>query len=142
MGTMKKIIFPAVALFLLFFNFQQSYAKTYYRTFKVAEITGEGVVLKDFEGGRLLVNKDPSGLKIGDSVRYDTVRNVLKKNPWQPATVTKMGNNSLTLQFSNGEKEDVNMRSNYRNKFKKGDKVLYKATSGQLKKSNFQKLKK
>ncbi len=137
---MKNFILPAVALFLLFFSFQQSYAKTYYRTFEVAEITGEGIVLKDFEGGRLLVNKDPSGLKTGDSVRYDTVRNVLKKNPWQPATVTKMGNNSVTLKLNSGEKADVNMRSRYRDEFKEGDQVLYKASSGQIKKSNMQKL--
>ena len=137
---MKKFIFFAIALFLVFFGFQQSYAKTYYRTFEIAEITSEGIVLKDFEGGRLLVNKDASGLKVGDSVRYDTVRNVLKINPWQPATITKMGNNSLTLQFSNGERANVNIKSNYRNKFNKGDQVHYSASKDQIKKSSLKEL--
>ena len=94
----------------------------------------------DSEGNSHLADKDPGKLKIGDSVRCDKVRNVLKKNPWQPAIVTMMDNNTVTLKLNNGEKSDVNMRSQYRGKFKQGDQVIYKKSSEQIKKSNLQKL--
>jgi len=83
---MKRLIIFLIPMLMVLALFQNSYAKTYYRTFEVAEITGEGIVLKDFEGGRFLVEKDPGNLQVGDLVRYDTVRNRLKKSPWQPAT--------------------------------------------------------
>ena len=137
---MKKLIILAILLLVVFAFFQNSYAKTYYRTFEVAEIQSDGIVLKDYEGGRFLIQKDSSGLKVGDIVRYDTVRNRLKKSPWQPAKITKMTDRTITLRLNSGEKVDVNMRSTYRNEFKKGDQVEYKASAGQIKKSNLQKL--
>ena len=137
---MKKLIILAIPLLLVFAFLQSSYAKTYYRTFEVAEIQNNGIVLEDFEGGRFLVEKDPRGLKVGDSVRYDTVRNVLKKNPWQPATITNMSNNTVTLKLNSGERQDVKMQNQYRGKFNKGDQIFYKESSGQIKKNNLQKL--
>ncbi len=143
---MKKLVILAIALLVVFAGFPNSYAKTYYRTFEVAEITGEGIILKDFEGGRFLVEKDPSkisgGLKVGDLVRYDTVRNVLKKSAWQLAKITKMTDRTITLQLKNGKNVDVNMRSKYRNNFNKGDQVHYNASKGQIKKSNLIELEK
>ena len=143
---MKKLVILAIALLVVFAGFPNSYAKTYYRTFEVAEITSEGIILKDFEGGRFLVEKDPStvsgGLNVGDSVRYDTVRKVLKKNPWQPAEITKMTDRTITLQLKNGKNVDVNMRSKYSNNFNKGDQVHYKASTGQIKESNLIELEK
>lgn len=143
---MKKLIIPAIALFVLFCSIPNSYANTYYSTFEVAEITSEGIILKDSEGGRFLVEKDPStvsgGLNVGDSVRYDPVRNVLKKNPWQPAEITKMTDRTITLQLRNDKNVDVNMRSKYSNNFNKGDQVHYKASTGQIKKSNLIELEK
>ena len=94
----------------------------------------------DSGGERYLIDKNPGKLKVGDSVRYDYVRNVLRKNPWQLATVTMMGNNTVTLKLNNGEKLDVNMRSQYRGKFNQGDQVFYKKSSKQIKKNNLQKL--
>ena len=143
---MKKLTIPAIALFVLFCNIPNSYANTYYRTFEVAEITSEGIILKDFEGGKFLVEKDPSkisgGLKAGDSVRYDTVRKVLKKNPWQPAEITKMTDRTITLQLRNGDTVEMSMQSKYSNNFNKGDQVHYKASTGQIKKSNLIELEK
>ncbi|MFC1827777.1 hypothetical protein ACFLZQ_07615 [Thermodesulfobacteriota bacterium] len=137
---MKKLIIVAITSLVIFACFHNSYARTYYRTFEVAEIRSDGIVLKDFEGGRFLIDKDPQGLIVGDIVRYDTVRNRLRKSPWQPAKVTKMTDRTITLQLKNGEKVDVNMRSNYRGEFKKGDTVDYKASAGQIKKKNLMKL--
>ena len=137
---MKKLIIASVAFLIIFACFQNSFAKSYYRTFEVAEIQSDGLVLEDFEGGRFHLDKNPGGLKVGDSVRYDSVRNRLKKSPWQPATVTNMGNNSITLELNNGEKVDVNMKSSYRNELQEGDQVKFKESSGQIKKRNVQKL--
>ena len=143
---MKKLIIPAIALFVLFYSFPNSYADTYYSTFEVAEITSGGIVLKNSEGGKFLVEKDPStirgGLNVGDSVRYDTVRKVLKKNPWQPAEITKMTDRTITLQLRNGDTVEMSMQSKYSNNFNKGDQVHYKASTGQIKKSNLIELEK
>jgi hypothetical protein len=137
---MKTIICLTFVLFFVFSGFQNSYARTYYRTFEVAEITSEGIILKDFEGGRFLVEKDPSGFNVGDSVRYDTVRNRLKKNPWQPAEIIKITDRTITIKLRNDDKVDVNMRSTYRDEFNKGDQVHYHASKGQIKKNNLQQL--
>ncbi len=134
---MKKLIIPAIALFVLFCSIPNSYAKTYYSTFEVAEITSGGIVLKNSEGGKFLVEKDPStirgGLNVGDSVRYDPVRNVLKKNAWQPAEITKMDDRTLTLQFNSGDTVEINMQSKYRGKFKQRDQIFYNASSKKMK---------
>ena len=137
---MKKLIFLVIPLLIVFAAFQNSYAHTYYRTYELTQIRSDGLVLMDFEGGRFLIDKDPGKLKVGDSVRYDSVRNVLRKKSWQPATVAVMGNNTITLKLNNGEKLDVNMRSQYRGKFNQGDQVFYKKSSRQIKKRNLQKL--
>jgi len=137
---MKKLIIIAFASLVIFACIQNSYAKTYYRTFEVAEIQSNGLVLTDFEGNRYLVEKDPSGYEVGDMVRYDTVRNRLKKSPWQPATITRMTDSAITLNLRSGDKVDVNMRSKYRNEFNEGDQVSYNAAKGQIKKNNLQKL--
>ena len=135
---MKRLIIFLIPLLMVLALFQNSYARTYYRTFEVAEITGEGIVLKDFEGGRFLVEKEPGDLQVGDLVRYDTVRNRLKKSPWQPATITKMTDRIITIETRGGERVDVNMRSKYLNEFTEGEQVHYNAAKGQIKKSNLQ----
>lgn len=141
---MKKPVILAIALLIIFAGFPNSYAKTYYRTFEVVEIQSDGIVLMDFEGGKLLVEKDPStingGLKVGDSVRYDRGKNRLKKNPWQPAKITKMTDRTITLQLRSGETVDVNMRAKYSNDFMEDEQVQYKASKGQIKKNNLMEL--
>lgn len=133
---MKKIFFIAVTLFLVLTLSQHSYAKTYYRTYKVAEITVDGIVLEDLDGKQLLVNKDASGYMVGDLVRYDKVRNVLRKSPWQFATVSKITDRAITLKLTNGKKAEISMRASYRNEFAEGEQVSFKASTGQIKKSN------
>lgn len=135
---MKKLLIFAISLVVIFVSFQNSYAKTFWRTYEVAEITKEGLVLKDFEGQRFLVNKDPSGYKVGDVVRYDSVKDRLKMSAWQPATVLTISDSSVTMQLNNGDTVDVPMKSSYRDQFKEGDQVNYKAVTGQIKKSNLQ----
>ena len=137
---MKKLIIFTIPLFVFLVFCQNTDARTYYRTFEVAEITSEGIVLKNFEGGRFLIHKNPQGFQVGDIVRYDPVRNRLKKSPWQPAAVLKITDRTITIQIRDGETVDVNMRSKYRNEFQEGEQVQYNAAKGQLKKSNLQPL--
>jgi len=141
---MKKLLILAIALIVVFTVFQNSYAKTYWRTYEVVEIQSDGIVLKDFEGGRFLIQKDPNkikgGLQVGDSVKYDSVKNRLKKNPWQPADITSMNNNTITLKLKNGENVDVKMQSKYRNDLNEGEQVYYNASKGQIKKSHLKEL--
>ena len=137
---MKKLAIIAIALLIVFAGFSNSYAKTRYRTYEVAEIQSGGIVLMDFEGIKFLVEKDASkikgGLKVGDSVRYDARKNKLRKNAWQPATITKMDERTVTLQFKNGDTADVKTRSKYRKDLKTGDQVNYSVSKDQIKKSN------
>ena len=137
---MKKLVILAIALLIIFAGFPNSYAKTYYRTFEVVEITDQGIILKDFEGGRFLVEKDPGDLQVGDVVRYDTVRNRLKKSPWQPAKIVNMTDRTITLQLRSGDTVDVNMKAKYSNNFMKGNQIHYNASTGQIKKSNLEEL--
>ena len=88
---MKKLILLFVPLFLVFACFQGSYAKSYYRTYAVAEIRDDGIVLKNADGDYFLIEKKPGAIKVGDIVRYDAVRKVLKKSPWQPARRSRTG---------------------------------------------------
>ncbi|MEJ2333423.1 MAG: hypothetical protein P8Y08_11695 [Desulfobulbaceae bacterium] len=111
---MKKTVILAIALLIIFAGFPNSYAKTYYKTFEIVEIQSDGIVLMDFEGGKL--------------------------NPWQPAKITKMTDRTITLQLRSGETVDVNMRAKYSNDFMEGDQVQYKASKGQIKKSNLPEL--
>ena len=137
---MKKLLILAIALLVVLGSFPNSYAKTRYGTFEVAEIQSDGIVLMDFEGATFLVEKDPSkisgGLKVGDSVRYDSAKNRLKKNSWQPAEIINMTDSTLTLELNNGDKVDVGMHSKYRNKFSKGDQVHYNPSKSQIKSNN------
>jgi hypothetical protein len=137
---MKKLVILAITLILVFAGFSNSHAKTRYGTYEVAEIQSGGIVLMDFEGRRFLVEKDPSnikgGLKVGDSVRYDSAKNKLKKNPWQPGEITNMTDKTLTLQLNNGDTVNVGMKSKYQNEFKNGDQVNYNASKSQIKRSN------
>ncbi|KPJ99261.1 MAG: hypothetical protein AMJ60_05595 [Desulfobacterales bacterium SG8_35] len=138
---MKRLAILAIALLATFLLFNNSYGRTFYRTFEVVEIQPDGIVLQDFEGSRLLVDKAPNGLKVGDIVRYDTVRNVLKISPWQPAKVINMTDRTVTLQLNNDDYIEINMRSSYQNQFQVGDTIQYKASSGQIKKSDLGELK-
>ena len=136
---MKKTVFFTILLlaFLAFFHNENARArgKDFYRTYEVAEITDDGIVLQDLDGDRFQVNKDPEGYKVGDYVRYDSVRDILRMSPWQPAKVIKMTDRDVTLLLNNGDEITVSMKSSYRNKFIEGDAVEYKAATQQIKKS-------
>ena len=142
---MKKLIISLLILFSVFLSFSDTGARTYWETYIVEGVTDQGIVLKDFEGKTFLVDKKPNQIKggpvkAGDAVRYDAVKNKMMKSPWQPAKITEVGNNSISIELLNGDAAEVNMKSSYRDRFKKGDHVQYQASRGKLKKSNIQSL--
>lgn len=137
---MKKIIFFAIPLLILLAFFQDSYARSSYKTYKLTEIRSDGIVIMDPGGGKYIIEKEPGDIKVGDLVRYDSVRHRLRKSPWQLAEIINMTNRKLTLKVSSGETVDINMRNEHRGKFNQGDQVLYNGSSGQIKNSNFQEL--
>ena len=138
---MKRTIVFAVALLLVFVCFNESYArrgKNFFKTYHIVEINEDGIVIQDFEGAKLQIDKDPQGYQIGDRVRYDNSRNKLKKAAWQPAKVIRITDRIITLKLNNSEIIEVNMRTGYRNKFQKGDRVKYKDATGQIMEDNLQ----
>ena len=137
---MKKLIFFVIPLLVVLAFFQNSYARSYYRSYEVAQIRSDGLVVRDFKGDFFLIKKDSGDIKVGDLVRYDSGRHRLKKSPWQLVKITEMTNRTITLKLNSGETQEVNMRNKYRGKFKQGDRVNYKKSSRQIKESKFQKL--
>ena len=79
---MKKLILLTTTLLLVFSFSQSSYADTYFGTHEIIDITDQGITLSGIEAP---IDKDSSGYKVGDMVRYDAVRDILRKSPWQPA---------------------------------------------------------
>jgi ASC-1-like (ASCH) protein len=137
---MKKVLILAIPMLLILASFQSSFASSPYITYEVTQIQNDGIVVRDANGRLSLIKKDPGGLKVGDLVRYDSVRDRLRKSPWQLAKIIKMTDSTVTLEVSSGEKIDVRMRSRYRNELKEGDQVQYNAARGQITKSGIQQL--
>ena len=137
---MNKLIIFTISLFMVFAFLQNSYARSSYISYEVVEIRSEGIVVKNSRGELSLIKKEPGDIKAGDIVRYDSIRNRLKKSSWQLANIIEMTNSTISLRLKNGKELDINMRSKYREEFSQGDQVFFKESSGQLKKSNFQQL--
>lgn len=137
---MKKLIIFAIPLFIIFAYFQNSYARSYYKSYVISQIQSDGIVLRDFKGAQYLIKEDPGDLKVGDHVRYSKRWHSLKKSQWQPATITQMTDRKLTLKLNSGKELDINMRMEYRGKFKQNDQILYNESAGQIKENKFQEL--
>ena len=134
---MKKLIIFAIPLFIVFAYSQNCYARSSYKTYEVSQIRSDGIVVKDFQGIIYVIEKDPGDLKVGDIVRYDASRHRLRKSPWQKAKIINITDRTLTLEANSGEQLELNINK-YRGKFNKGDQVLFKGSTGQIKKSGFQ----
>jgi hypothetical protein len=134
---MKKLIFFILPLFMLPALFQNVYARSPYISYEVVEIQQEGILAKDHKGKLHLIRKDPGDIKVGEIIRYDYIRDRLKKSPWQLAKIVEMTDSSITLQLKTGQNAKVNMRARYRTEFSQGEEVFYKETTNQLIKSNF-----
>jgi hypothetical protein len=135
-GIMKKpILIPAMVMLFLFCGLSSSYGDTYFRTYEIVTISDNSLVLVDNDGIQIEVNKDPKDYKVGYKVRYDNVRNILKKERWQDYTAIKISNNSITLKHKNGDilKLESGDLKTHINKFKKNDHVSYDSVGKHLK---------
>lgn len=132
---MKKALIPVSVLLFLVFGLGSSLGDTYWRTYEVVAKSADSLTLVDSDGTQVEVNKDPENYEIGYRVRYDDVRDVLKKDRWQDYTVLKVSSNSITLVHKSGEKltlESGDLKTHI-SKFKKDDKVRYDSVDKHLK---------
>jgi len=132
---MKKIsILFLVALFCMLLGYQSSFARDFYKTYVVAEISENSLTLKNSAGELITVDKDPEGYKVGYDVRYDKVRNRLKEHRWQDYEVIKVTERSITLQHKTGDK--LSVQGNFYRKYNQGDQVRYDAVDEKIKIEN------
>ena len=81
--------------------FQNSHASSPYVPYEVVEIQKEGILAKDHKGQLHLIKKDPGDTKVGDIIRYDYIRNRLRKSPWQLAKIIEMTESTIKPDFYN-----------------------------------------
>ena len=134
---MKKLTVLAVSLFMVFAFLQISYARQWYKTYEVKEFKENGIVIQDESGKTFLIEKDRDGLAVGDIVRYDAIRNILHKSPWQLAEVVEMTDSTITLKLANGNKLEVGMQNSYQGTFSPGEEVLFQESNGEIIKTGF-----
>jgi hypothetical protein len=134
-ADMKRLVMPAIVMLFLLCTISSSFGDTFWRTYEVVAISDNSLTLVDSDGTQIEVNKDPKDYKVGYRVRYDDVRDVLKKDRWQDYTVRKVSSSSITLVHKTGDtltlgSGDVKTQLG---KFKKGDAVSYDSVDKHLK---------
>lgn len=132
---MKRLMMPALVCLFVFCFASTGFGDTYWRTYEVVAISDNSLTLVDSDGTQVKINKDPTGYQIGYKVRYDDVRDVLKKNRWQDYTVRQVSANSITLVHKTGDTITLGSGEvkTSLGKFKKGDAVSYDSIDKHLK---------
>ena len=103
---MKKLgIYIFVISVFIFIGFQLSEATKddYYRTYEIIGITENGLTLQDSKGNTVEIDKNPKDYKVGYIVRYDKIRNRLRKNSWQEYKVTAVTRHAVALKHKTGD---------------------------------------
>ena len=132
---MKRALIPVLVMLFLVFGLGSSLGDTYWRTYEVVAKSADSLTLVDSDGTQIEVNKDPKDYKVGYKVRYDDVRDVLKKDRWQDYTVRKISSSSITMVHKTGDTltlKSGEMKTNL-GKFKKGDMIRYDSVDKHLK---------
>jgi hypothetical protein len=132
---MKIKLVPMLAIMFLLCTISTSFGDTYWRTYEVLAKSDNSLILVNSAGGQIEVFKDPQDYKVGYKVRYDSVRNILKKYHWQDYTVRKVSSSSITLKHKTDDSltlKSGEVKTHF-NKFKKGDAVSYDAANKHLK---------
>jgi hypothetical protein len=132
---MKIFLVPMLAILFLLCTISTSFGDSFYRTYEVLAKSDNSLTLVDSEGYGVKVNKDPKDYKVGYKVRYDSVRDILKKNHWQDYTVRKVSSSSITLKHKTGDSltlKSGEVKTHF-NKFKKGDAVSYDEVNKHIK---------
>ena len=133
---MKKVVMAAIVMLFLLCTISSSFGDTFWRTYEVVAISGNSLTLVDSDGIQIEVNnKDNLNITVGYKVRYDNVREILKKDRWQDYTVVKVSASSITLRHANGDqlKFKSGDLKTHLGKFKKGDKVSYDSVDQHIK---------
>ena len=132
---MKKILTQVLAILFLLCFASSSFGDTYWRTYEVVAISDNSLTLVDNKGIQVEVNKDPKDYKVGYKVRYDDVRDTLKKDRWQDYTVRKVSASSITLVHKTGDTLTLGSGDvkTHLGKFKKGDAVRYDSIDKHIK---------
>jgi hypothetical protein len=134
-NDMKKFVISAIAMLFMFCTISSSFGDTFWRTYEVVAISDNSLTLVDSDNIQIEVSKDPKDYKVGYKVRYDDVRDVLKKDRWQDYTVRKISSSSITLVHKTGDTLTLKAGDlkTHINKFKKGDHVSYDSVGKHLK---------
>jgi len=130
----KTVLMPTILILFLFCGLERSFGDLYYRTYEIVAISANSLTLVDKDGNQIVVNKDPEDFKVGYKVRYDNVRDILKKERWQDYTVLEISSDSITLLHKNGDKlklEAGDLKTHISD-FKKGDAVSYDSVDKEL----------
>ena len=132
---MKRLLILAIAMLFLFCTINSSFGDTFWRTYEVVAISDNSLTLVDSNGNQIEAFKDPKDYKIGYKVRYDNIRNVLKKDRWQDYIVRKVSSSSITLEHKTGDTFTLKSGElkTHLGKFKKGDMVSYDSVDKHLK---------
>jgi hypothetical protein len=134
-ADMKRVVMAAIAMLFLFCTINSSFGDTFWRTYEVVAISDNSLTLVDSDGIQIEVNKDPKDYKVGYKVRYDNVRDILKKDHWQDYTVIKVSSSSITLKHKTGDTITLGSGDvkTHISDFKKGDKVSYDSVDKHIK---------
>ena len=89
------------------------------------------MTLQDSKGNTVEIDKNPKDYKVGYIVRYDKIRNRLRKNSWQKYKVTAVTRDAVTLQHKTGDTLSVD--GYYIGKYNVGDQVRYNYDKNKLK---------
>ena len=131
----KQILVPMLAILFLLCIISTGFGDTYWATYEIVAISDNSLTIVDSNGNGAVVNKDPKDYKVGYKVRYDNVKDILKKERWQDYTVRKISSSSITLKHKTGD--SLILKSGdvktHLNKFKKGDAVSYDSIEKRLK---------
>jgi hypothetical protein len=134
-ADMKKVVMAAIVMLFLFCSINSSLGATFWRTYEIVAISDNSLTLVDNDGIQIEVNKDPKDYKVGYKVRYDNVRDILKKDHWQDYTVIKVSSSSITLKHKTGDRITIGSGDvkTHISDFKKGDAVSYDSVEKHIK---------
>jgi hypothetical protein len=135
-NDMKRLVMPAIAMLFLFCTISSSFGDTFWLTYEVVAISDNSLTLVDEDGNQVEVNnKDNVDVTVGYKVRYDNVREVLKKDRWQDYTVRKVSSSSITLDHKTGDTLTLGSGDvkTHLSDFKKGDAVSYDSVGKHIK---------
>ncbi len=75
---LKKIIFIIIAVFMV--TSQELHAEPYL-PYEVIDVQEESFTIRNKNGREIVLNRKPKGLKVGDKVRYNKKKHILKRKP-------------------------------------------------------------